>query len=292
MSEQADAPIVVGVTGRGENTAALRYAAQLAEQDKRRIVLAHATHHTLPPPAASALVASDPIEDVGRRLLAQVVDEAKSLGIDEPEAVSRPDAAMHLLTELSRTASMVIIQHRRLSEVRRVFTGSTSAGVAAHAHCPVTSVPEGWRPESPFGKVTVGVDEYGGPSGVLRLGFESAAALGASVTVLHAWRMETTYDDLIVKRVGVEPWREHVLEHLSTAVKAASAEHPDVKVDVQTEYKWAADALQEASSHSDLLILGRHSRPTALSLALGSLSRALIRHAHCPVLVMPEPKSA
>lgn len=61
--------------------------------------------------------------------------------------------AARVLIEESERAHRIVVQRRRYARVRRVFTGSVSARVVAHAHCPVTVGPEGWSAEGRTGVV-------------------------------------------------------------------------------------------------------------------------------------------
>jgi nucleotide-binding universal stress UspA family protein len=48
-----------------------------------------------------------------------------------------------------------------------------------------------------------------------------------------------------------------------------------------------ADVLVEAAHDADLLVLGSHGHSRQLHQVLGSVSEACIRHATCPVLIIP-----
>jgi nucleotide-binding universal stress UspA family protein len=52
------------------------------------------------------------------------------------------------LVDRASRGSMLVMQHRRQSPLRRLVTGSVVAGVASRCAVPVVSVPEGWRQDS------------------------------------------------------------------------------------------------------------------------------------------------
>lgn len=68
------------------------------------------------------------------------------------------------------------------SRIHRVFTGSISSRVAAHAHCPVTVVHEGWFAEGRTG-VVVGASADKSDGQVLGHALEEATRLGEPVAV-------------------------------------------------------------------------------------------------------------
>jgi nucleotide-binding universal stress UspA family protein len=49
----------------------------------------------------------------------------------------------------------------------------------------------------------------------------------------------------------------------------------------------ATEALAQASQHADLVVVGTHGRGPVRSFLLGSVSLSVIKHAACPVVVMP-----
>ena len=63
------------------------------------------------------------------------------------------------------------------------------------------------------------------------------------------------------------------------------ARHPEVDVHIELMHMRPADALVERSGRSDLLVLGRSwAKPTVSHL--GSVTRAVLREARCPVEVV------
>jgi nucleotide-binding universal stress UspA family protein len=279
--------VVVGVTGPGENSSAMLFAADQAHRLDAEICLVHAIHDLRPPPAANPLMSYDiSWDEVGNRIVDDAAQQLKALDSDVPtRTLARHGDPVHVLSELSGTASMLVLQHRDLSAVHRVFTGSTVAGVASHAQCPVTSVPAGWLPSESPGRVTVGVHEDGLPASVVAHAFAQAAARQWSLCVAHAWRLDPVYDDIVVARDGA--WRARAEAAISSSLHELRQQHPDVPVDVEVRHQWPADALVELSTVANLLVVGRHRHHVAAPRRLGSVARALLRTAGCPVTVVP-----
>lgn len=287
--DSSAAPVLVGVTGRGENTAALRFAVGEARRRGGEIRLLRVVHELLPPPPPSLLMSS-PVdwERAAREILRDVDDELAELsgGQVSSSILAVEGHAAGAIVDASRSARMVVLQHRRLSGLHRIFTGSTVFGVAARAHCPVASVPHGWIPPATPGWVTVGVHEDGAPPAVLEEAFAQAAALGASLRVAHAWTRDVIYDPWILAEADGET--TSALEaRVAESVADLREKYPDLHVEVSVQHRWPPDALVDLSTTSDLLVVGRHGRHAPLPHLLGSLARTILNAAQCPVLVVP-----
>ena len=208
MSTHTSGAIVVGVTGPGQEPAALQFAAECARREDAEVVLAHAFHTAPPAAPPNALITYAAAADVAQWVVEEVAREFEELtggGVAFRTAVSAGSPA-RVLTDLGLDARMIVVQHRRDHGLARVFVGSTAYGAAAHAVCPVVSVNPEWEPGA-AGEVVVGVHEDAKPGLVIEAGFAWAATTGASVRVVHAWRLDAAYDDIITARVAQE-WRD------------------------------------------------------------------------------------
>lgn len=282
-------PVVVGVSVSGENEGALRYAAQEARRLGVAVRLVHAAYQVMPPPDGTVLVTYQSLDEVAEKVLSEVRHELAEIAADVTvETVARLGRPVDVLLQESETASVVVLQHHAVSRVRRIFTGSVSVGVTFRAHCPVVSVPDAWAPQE-HGRVVVGLDEQGGPEHALAVAFAEAAARRASLTILHAWRLDRPYADLVVADDEWMDWIPAARQHLEHAAARWRVDRPEVPVSVEVHHEWPAEALVEASRSSDLLVLGRHAG-RAPSFVAGSLARTMVGASLCPVLVVPEPE--
>lgn len=284
--------VVVGVTGPGRETAALRYAAERARRDDAEVVLVHAFRMAMSPPPPSVLMAHDSWRDVAGWIVKQVQEELDDLtgGTVSSRTVVQTGSPSHAIVELSRGARLVVLQHRDSGLLGRIFVGSTVNAAAAHAHCPVVSVPEGWTPpegapDAPT-DVVVGVHEGGTPREALEAGLAEAEATGARLRVVHAWRLDTAYDDIITARVA-EDWRIEQELALAAVVERLREDHPAVRAHVEVHHQWPAQVLVDLSETAGLVVVGRHGAHGWLPGHLGSVPRTVLREGAGPVMVVP-----
>lgn len=283
--------VVVGVTGAGDNSAAMRFAVDEAQRTDAEVVLVHAIHQIVPPPPPSAsLVEQVSWEDVGYRIVseAQAEFDAMSGGAVASRCVVEKGHPASVLIDQSKGASAVVVSRRHYHPLDRLFTGSTVVAAAAHTHCPVVSVPHEWRSPASAGWVTVGIHEDGTSNAVLEEAFAHAAARGASLRVVHAWRLDTLYDEMVMARLDVDSVVfANARSFMVAGMKQLRENYPSVAVEVQVRHQWPANALVELSADSDLVVVGRHGGHPPLPQRIGHIARAVIHGAECPAVVVP-----
>ena len=281
--------VVVGVTGTGQDTAALQWAARRAHLTGSRVTLVHAYGHVLPPPPPSVALTAEPMAEAAAYLIGGCVERYLHLApedVDKPETLVDPGRPAHVLTELSREADLVVLSHHDPSH--RIHTGSTTNVVAAHAQCSTVAVPASWSPaERPDAQwVTVGVHETGTPDAVLEAAAREAELAGAPMRLVHGWRLDTVYDDIISARIDPE-WRERSEQAMARAAQTLLTRHPGLRIEVRAVHEWPADALASLAHTSRLLVVGRHEHRRPMPRRLGSVARTAIRTSSCPVMVVP-----
>jgi len=287
--------VVVGVAGAGDNTAALRFAVHYAQRHGSTIRLIHALHQLLPPSTPSPLLTGSDLKSLADRFVAdaaaEVADIAKDMGVSvETTTFVARGRPSRVLAAFGADARLLVVEHRSVGRLTRVFTGSTAARLAARAAAPVVSVPSHWRPASKPGRVTVGIHENGARREVLAAAFETAADLKAKLHVMHAWRIDSMYADLIEQKVD-EAWKGRAAENLRAQVEGVQADYPSVEYELEVLHSWPEEALMRVAETSDMLVVGRQGSAAVEPEYLGHLARMLIREAPCPVLVVPPRKA-
>ena len=122
----------------------------------------------LGPGPEQILLTFEGAEVVGKQLLRAAVERAEKVDAGRVPVTKRlaHGPVVPVLVELSESADRVVLQHRRMTGLKRMFTGSVCSGVAGRARVPVVSVPEFWvDPGPPL--VVVGVDDTTGNHALL-----------------------------------------------------------------------------------------------------------------------------
>lgn len=279
-------PVVVAHDGSEDGVRALKYGVREALRTGRRLRLVHVPHEAIPMAPMLPVFASEALHSMARHVLADAEDQARELGAEDVETVVADGPRIPAILRHAEDAALVVVGPRS-SGVRRLLTGSTSTGLAHRARCPVVSVPGEWSPDGGGHGVVAAVDGSEHAVGVITAGFAAARERGCGLTVLHAWRPTVQYDAAMLEPAMIDPWREKVTRELTLLTTNLGADHLDVPVKLRVDYDSTVAALLEASRHAELLVIGRRGSGAQFGLPLGSVARAMIAAAHCPVEVVP-----
>jgi nucleotide-binding universal stress UspA family protein len=288
MTEQNPKPVVVAV-GNDPIDSALEFAVAEALREGCGVHLVHALHVLSSGPEMALLDFSD-AERIARSTLSGAAERALDLVPDgvtlTTELVRGP--VVPSVVKAAADARMIVLERRDLSRRMRVVTRSVSSGVAAHAHVPVVSVPTG-RSESAAPStgsvVTVGVDIPERCRAILSAGVAAARTRNATLHVLHTWWFPSVYDDIIMSRVEDDSWANRARSAIEVVLGELADEVTDMAVRIDARHGHPADALIAASRDSALLVVGRHDPLVPVGSHLGPVARAVLREAHCPVLL-------
>jgi nucleotide-binding universal stress UspA family protein len=279
--------VLVGVDGSEGATQALRWAA--AEAGRRQAPL-HVVHAWVWPlyrvnlgPAQGAPPGAG-LQAQAERTLEEAAERAQKVwpGLEVSTELLTGDAAARLVAA-SHDAQLLVVGHRGLGGFADLMLGSVGVAAAVHAACPVAVV-RGETERS--GPVVVGVDGPEHSQQTIMEAFAAAHRMGAPLLAVHSF-------DVPVRRQSALSYREHVLaaeEDAGALVAAelaeARAEYPQVRVEVRLGDNPPAKELVLVSEHARLVVVGPRGSGGFRELFLGSVSHALIHHAHCPVLVI------
>ncbi|CAL9604216.1 universal stress protein [Streptomyces sp. enrichment culture] len=284
--------VVVGVDGSDSSLAAVETA---AEEARRRGAGLHVVHAFLWPamhvPLGAPPVgpADGGLQAVADRLVADAVERARSAAPDvEVSHAVVTGEPLSVLEAQSRRADLVVVGSRGMGGFVGLLVGSTAVHLAAHGKCPVLVVRE---PGTPDGPVLVGVDGSAAGGRAIGFAFAEAARRGAELVALHAW---TTWNapapappdaaEPYANEPGALAANEERL--LSEALSGYTERYPGVKVRHELVRGGSREALIEASRTARLLVVGARGRGGFTGLLLGSVSQAMLHHAHCPVVVV------
>ena len=202
------------------------------------------------------------------------------------------DAVVPALVAESKNAGLVVMQHHRMNHKHHLPTLSVTNGVAARACAPVVAVPDAWREADDHPAViAVGVEDAISSQQVVRAAFEEAQRIGAEVHLVRAWFFSAAFDgDVFAGELG-RVQNEAVKEEVRRAFGAIGGEFPDVKYRAVAVHGRAPDVLVAESELARLLVVGRHDPVVPWGSHLGPVTRTVLNHAACPVLVIdPRPQ--
>lgn len=286
--------VVVGVDGSASSLGAVEVAAREARLRGAGLKVVHAFFWpaTHVPPGPSPL---GPHEGGIRNMVERLVDEAvQRARAAEPDVdVSHVVVTGEPLTVLearSRDAELVVVGSRGAGGFVGLLVGSTAVRLAAHGRCPVLVVRERTQRETD-GPIVLGVDGSVAGEHAVDFAFAEAAFRGADLVALHAW---TTWNaPLPAPPDPSEPYSnppgalgEEEQRLLYEALAGHQERYPGVKVEHRVVHGNTREALIEASRSAQLVVVGTRGRGGFAGLLLGSVSQALLHHAHCPVAVV------
>lgn len=293
MLARLEHPIVVGAAGGDEGEVAVEWAARTASRTGADLVVVHAGE---PEVLAARLAGGEAVavtsvleaeEELVEELRRQVAALEERYAVRARLDVSRGSPVAALLAHQD-DAALLVVGTGRKSAMEEFLLGSTSLGVAAHAHRPVAVVNPGVRVESlDHGVVGLGVDGSDDSARAARAAVALADLTGASVTALATWFLEVV-DGYVVTEPDSPEWAAVERRHAESVVRVlepALAAYPDVPVDWEVRRGPVVPTLLEAARGWDVLAVGSRGRGSVRGRLLGSVSQRLMRSAPCPVLV-------
>lgn len=283
--------IVVGVDGSPDSLRAVRWAADEAALRKRPLRVVHAVAAWLQERDVDMRLTSvrEWLLVGGQEVVNAAVEVARERapGIDaEGEVV--PGGAARTLVERARDAAMVVVGSHGTGTLTGLLLGSTALQVVTHAASPTVVV----RNVEPVARreVAVGVDGLPVGEPAVAFAFEEAALREARLRAVHVWSDPATTGPGGTTPLVYDPGTvtaEHT-RWLNEALAPWREKYPEVDVVVEVvESGRPARILSGVSARSDLLVVGTRGRGGFTGLLLGSVSHALLYHAHCPLAVIP-----
>ena len=138
--------------------------------------------------------------------------------------------------------------------------------------------PHDWKLNLHHNRIAAGIDDFESSADVLRTSFVSAWRREATLHVAHDWNVISTAGSVVLATNRSE-------QALAALLPPWQRRFPTVRVVQTVAQRGTIESLLEYSQESDLLILGR--LRVRLPLPLGSIARAMVNQAHCPVEIVP-----
>ncbi|MFH8798016.1 universal stress protein [Streptomyces sp. NPDC017936] len=262
--------VVVGVDGSAMGLAAVEAAATAAARRGARLRVVHAEvpikpRYMVPDPTSETLV---------RQAAARAFEVEPEVVVTK--AVVTGDV-VYVLEAESRAADLIVVGSRGMGGLMRLLLGSTPVSLASRSHCPVMTVRAEHRASAEAGPVVLGVDGSPDSDEAVGVAFAEASQRQAELVAVHAWQPDKAPPDAAP---------ESAARLLAQAIAGRADARPDVTVRRDVVDGTAREVLLEASRAAQLLVVGARGRSGIAGLLLGSVSQAVMTHAHCPVVTV------
>lgn len=300
-----NAPVIVGLDDLDHARHALTLAASEAELRAAPLWIAHSCHR-IPPVATATTIepvapaapagsgdggAETAVRDPDVEPLAQAVRQTRAEypGLEiHGYAVGAPAAAG--LTGLAGKDSLLVVGHRGRGGFVGMLLGSVALSTIGHSRCPVV-VARGT--DRALNRVVVGLDVTDATGGEALLGFAfaEAALRGAELVVVTVWEdVGYFYPDPVgaYTRDNLTALDAEHDRALGAILDPWRGEHPETRVHALVQGGSVTRHLVDASEEADLLIIGGRPHRDGEGVRLGGSAYAVLHHAQCPVVVVPD----
>jgi nucleotide-binding universal stress UspA family protein len=282
-----NAAVVVAVDGTVRSAGALRYAVAEVRERGGTLRVIHVSPEYVPMTPYLPYLPSE-IAAEGRAILSEAEVQVRALDpdLDVVTELMKGTRTRGILTA-AEDAALLVVGHETRGVVDRLVTGGTTAKVVARATCPVVVVPSSWEPTAPKGRVVLGVKSAAHAEELMATAFEVASARGATLVVVHAWKLPDPYLDVIEQRAHADEWRIDGEQMLRRVLAEWRVGYPGVPVEIQVLHAAPADALVTAGEDADVVLLVRRTHDPLHTGHLGTTARKVLQLAVSPVEVLP-----
>ncbi|MEV0004813.1 universal stress protein [Micromonospora sp. NPDC050980] len=296
-------PVVAGVDGSPSSLAAADQAAATAVARSRPLLLVHGYLHPLGygvplnPYDLGVPAPTEEAEKMLERVAGNLAGRHPGLRVAVRQVAGGPGAT---LVAESRRAELVVVGSRGGGGFAGLLLGSVGGQLAQHGHCPVLVVRPAEQPIPVAGPVLVGVDGSEAAAYAVELAADEAARRDAELVLVHVHAPPAAAAPEVAAEAGTAERAEagtaeraEAAELLGAAAERVRAAQPGLRVTQRPVVAASPEAaLREASGEASLVVVGSRGRGGFAGLLLGSVSQALVQHAHCPVLIAHRPEPA
>jgi nucleotide-binding universal stress UspA family protein len=281
--------IVIGMDGSVGAATALRWGVEEASLHgtKATALVAWSLLNQHYPDPLAALFEPGYDDDDARTALASWVRDALGTtsadGVDGVDLVVAHDVPDHALLERAERADLVVVGARGAGGFEGLLLGSVADRVAERGTGPVAVV----RGPAPVrhGRVVVGIDGSARSLTALRWAAAEAKVRDAPLDVVHVWQLPVmataSWVPVVPDLSDVRKWAEEVL---ADALRDPALE--GVQATGHLGQDGPARVLLARAQGAGLVVVGSRGHGAVAGWLLGSVSRQLIHHAPCPVVVV------
>lgn len=291
--------ILLATDGSPEAVLATRTAIEMAGRTDSELGVVHVEEvPVLAHSYAAGREAEEGEATRARRWLEEQVGKIEEAGGNVTESHLRLGRPAHQIVRLSEEmeAGLIVIGNQGLSAFRRFLMGSVSEMVVRYAQCPVYVVRGGAGEEHLPSRVLLATDGSTRSEAAAGVAAEFSEKLGSELHLVHVEVVPSVfampdvktedidYDDTLPENIEREG-RQRLENQMHQVEEAGGA--------VAKSYLRAGDPSREIVNLAERLdagavIIGSRSFGALERAVLGSVSENVVRHAHCPVMVVRE----
>lgn len=277
------AKILVGIDGSSPSRAAVRWAVTRAAATGCAVTLVQVLDDEWGTIGSEMLAE---VEEGTLRLVDAEADYARSLipGVAITISRLRGDPMIELAIA-SLDAELVVVGTHKTGFLHGRAFGSRSLQLAASAHSPVAVIPEAF---SSAGRgVVVGIDDSSASHAAVAFGADEAERTDQELVLVRAWKLPDLHGDHTRAVSAAEAKQQASADRLMMdAVQTIHATHPALIVRCRSMRRAAAEALVDASTTANLLVIGSSRRHGIEQNALGSVSHDVLLNLSTPTLIV------
>ena len=298
--------VLLATDGSKEADLAARSAAELAGKTGSELHVVHvfgiAPWYAAYPEATrfDGVALEDPVleEDVqrisqqrARELLDAEEEKLRSVGGTLAQAHLVEGGVPQEIVGLAETigAGLIVVGSRGRGGIRRALMGSVSDSVVRHAHCPVLVVRDGESARDFLpGRILLAVDGSEEASTAAQTAAELAERTDSELHVVHVGEVEPVFHP---ERHGYRARYEELQEEARRLLEEQVGEIETAGVTVSRAHLRMGRPDEEIVGlaeeiGADLIATGSRGVGGMRRALMGSASDSVVRHAHCPVLVV------
>ena len=279
--------VLIGYDGSPQGDDALWFGRSLSEVlDARPLVttvIAHTRHGVEESDFDEAVTKfCEPLFDKARERIDAVEVTAKPMVNDSPAA------GIYELTDWEKPTA-VVIGSTRHGKSGRVQVGTLGGSLLSGVRCSVAVAPRGYADRrSGLGRIGVAVDGSSQSWRALSAAAYLAERANAPLAILSVMGPPHYVLGGLLSPLGPEEYREYKEKEWESVYEEALGRVPDgVATEPLLLHGEPAEALAEAASDLDLLLLGSRGYGPVKGTLLGSVSARVMAAAPCPVMVVP-----
>jgi nucleotide-binding universal stress UspA family protein len=278
--------ILLATDGSEDAELAATTAVGLARSTASELHVVH-SWRTVPSVHFDALVRQE-MEREAQAILDAQVKQIEGLGGTVAQARLNEGGAAEEIVALAEEirVGLIAVGSRGRGRIRRLLMGSVSDAVARHARCPVIVVR--WKPVVFPAKILLATDGSEEATLALQTAADLSEKTGSELHVVHIGEVPLVYHpERHGYRIQYERDEKEARELLETQVAGIKA----TAATVAQEHLRMGRADEEVvvlaeELGADLIVMGSRGLGGVKRALMGSVSDSVVRHAHCPVLVV------